>query len=96
MPPQAPRIAQTGLVSGATSEAHHHTRGAAGLAESSRVVDSWGGLIAPAVQLVPAEGCSFDAQAPDIVDGLSPRVASIHEKVRLREYNRVTVAAPWS
>jgi len=79
MPAQAPSVAQAALVGRAASETDHHAGCAASLAERSRVIHSWRGLIPAAIELVPAEGRSLDTEAPNVIDGLCASVTAVNE-----------------
>ena len=79
MAAQAPRIGQTALIGGATTETDHHTRGTASLAKGRRVVDSGRRLLLAAVKLVPGERRPFHAEAPHVVDGLLSGISAKHE-----------------
>ena len=92
MASQAPRVTQTRLIGRSTAKADHHSCSAACLTERSRVINTWRWLVTATVQLVPTEGRPLHTQAPDVINGLSTRVTSIHQKVRLREYDRMAVA----
>jgi len=92
---KTPSVTQTGLISSTSTKADHHARGTTSLTESCRMVDSGRWLIAPTVKLIPTEGCTFNAETPNVVDWLSSGVSSIDEKVGLRENDSVTIATAW-
>lgn len=93
MSAQTPRVEQTGLVGGATTEADHHASGTAGHAERRRVVHTHLRSVSAAIELHPTERSLLDAEAPDIVDGFLAGVTTEDKQVRLGEDDRVAITS---
>ena len=79
---QSPCIAETRLICGTTSKAHHHTGCTARLTKSCRVVNSRRWLIATTIKLIPTEWRPFNTKAPYVIYWLRARVSAIDEQVR--------------
>jgi hypothetical protein len=92
---QTPAVIEGALIGGTATEDHHHACGTTSLAEGCRVIHSDGRVLFSAIEFNPREGCLLNAETPDITNWLLTSITSEDEQMRLREDDRMTIAAAW-
>lgn len=93
--PDSPSIVESFVFIGPSSEYDHHSSGSSTLAVGSRVIDSGGGSLSLALQLVPAERLLLDIQTPRVILVGTSGNSSEHDHIWRGKGDRVSIPTGW-